>query len=68
VVLAADAVRSAIKGEKSIVEKVDDKLGVGVTDAYGTLQKSKYVPQVVKDVYKAQYEGAADLYYRLFLK
>jgi RHS repeat-associated protein len=68
IVLAADAVRSAIKGEKSIVEKVDDKLGIGVTDAYGTLQKSKYVPQVVKDVYKAQYEGAADLYYRMFLK
>jgi RHS repeat-associated protein len=68
VILAADSVRSAIKGEKSIVEKVDEKYGPGVTDAYGTLQKSKYVPQVVKDVYKAQYEGAADLYYRLFLK
>jgi hypothetical protein len=68
VILAADSLRSAIKGEKSIVEKLDEKAGVGVTDAYGTLQKSKYVPQIVKDVYKAQYEGAADLYYKLFLK
>jgi hypothetical protein len=68
VILAADSVRSAIKGEKSIVEKLDEKAGIGVTDAYGAIQKSKYVPQIVKDVQKFQYEGAADLYYKLFLK
>ncbi len=68
VMLAAESARAAIKGEKTPVEKMDAKLGTSVGDMYGGLQRASWVPQVVKDVAKAQDDLATSVYYNLFLK
>jgi RHS repeat-associated protein len=66
--LAAESMRAAIKGEKTPVEKLDAKLGTSIGDLHGGFQRATWVPQVMKDIDKAQDDFMTNAYYNLFLK
>ena len=66
--IAAETARAAVKGEATPVDVMDKAYGTGFGDIHGWIQRSKYVPNIVKQADQAHDDMLTTAYYNLFLR